>query len=367
MMLTRMNFCSSHAMIHRIAIENYGSIRERQELDLRIAATAPDMERFVRPKGDEGVRLPTVIAFFGPNASGKTTVLRAMANVLEFAASSVNQQPPPILFFQPFRMSSWRSRPTEVLADFDGRWIGERTHVYRYLLRIGHGASLSEARVEHESLWIKDGPRFRFLFKRNGQAIRCAKELGLTPSDERLRAVRQDASLISTMALLNHEVFRSIRESFATTLRYIAGYHAAPDAGAVLSFLKSNGHALDELVLKLSRLDIGLTDVELEETSLGLVATFTHDGLDGKLALSEESNGTRSFIMKFPSVWWSLKTGWPALIDEFDVDLHPTLIPEVLTWFQEPTINRHQAQLFFAAHNVSIMEALEKEEIYLVE
>lgn len=55
------------------------------------------------------------------------------------------------------------------------------------------------------------------------------------------------------------------------------------------------------------------------------------------------------------------------LIDEFDVDLHPMLIPEILRWFQDPAINRYQAQLFFAAHNVSIMDALEKEEIFLVE
>jgi predicted ATPase len=62
-----------------------------------------------------------------------------------------------------------------------------------------------------------------------------------------------------------------------------------------------------------------------------------------------------------------LATGSPALIDEFDVDLHPMLIPEILNWFQDPGISPYQAQLFFAAHNVSIMEALEKEEIYLVE
>ncbi|MDZ3836805.1 MAG: AAA family ATPase [Rhodospirillales bacterium] len=354
-------------MIHRVEIENYGSIRERQVIDLRIPATAPDLERFARPMGDESVRLPTVVAFFGPNASGKSTVLRAMANVLEFAASSVYQQPPPILFFQPFRMTSWRSRPTAVLADFDGSWIGEGMHVYRYQLRIGHGSTPAGSRVEHESLWIKDGLRFRFLFKRDEQTIRCAKELQLTPSDERLKAVRQDASVISTMALLNHNFFRAIQDRFANTLRYIAGYHAAPDPSAVLSFFKSNKDALEDLILKLSRLDIGLKSVELEDTPRGLVAAFTHDGLDGTVGLSEESNGTQSFMMKFPSFWLSLAKGLPALIDEFDIDLHPMLLSEMLTWFQDPAINRHQAQLFFAAHNVSIMEALEKEEIYLIE
>lgn len=354
-------------MIHRVEIENYGSIRERQVIDLRIPATAPDLERFVRPKGDESVRLPTVIAFFGPNASGKTTVLRAIVSAIEFAARSFDERPAPILFFQPFRTIDCRTQPTEVVAEFDGTWIGERTHVYRYQIRVARGAVPGENWVDHESLWIKDGLRFRFLFKRDGQAIRCTKQLQLPPSDVRLKAVRPDASFISTMALLNHPVFQGIRGGFLNTLRHISSYQSEPDIGAVLSFFKLHKDALDDLGVQLSRLDVGLTSVELAETPLGLDAIFSHEGLDEKIRLPEESYGTRRFITKFPSMWWSLSTGWPAFIDDLDVDLHPMLIPEILRWFQDSSVNQKNAQLFFTAHNVSVMEALEKEEIYFVE
>lgn len=354
-------------MIHRVEIENYGSIRERQVIDLRIPATAPDLDRFVRPAGDESVRLPTVVAFFGPNASGKTTVLRALANAIEFAALSFGQRPAPILFFQPFRTTDCRARPTEVVAEFDGTWIGERTHIYRYQIRVARGDVPEGSWVDHESLWIKDGRRFRSLVKRDGQAIRCAKQLQLPPSDVRLKAVRPDASFISTLAELNHPVFQGIREGLANTLRHISGYHSEPDIGAVLSFFKLHKDALDDLGIQLSRLDIGLINVELAETPRGLGAMFSHEGLDEKVMLHEESYGTRRFITKFPSMWWSLSTGWPAFIDDLDVDLHPMLIPEILRWFQDSSINQKKAQLFFTAHNVSVMEALEKEEIYLVE
>ena len=320
-------------MIHRAEIENSGSIRERQVIDLRVAATAPDLDRFVRPKGDEGVRLPTVVAFFGPNASGKTTVLRAIASAIEFAAFSVKLEAgASVPLLQPFRAALWRTRPTQIQVDFDANWIGDRPHVFRYQLSVAHGAAAGEQRVLHEALHVRDGRRFRSLFKRDQQVIRCAQELQLPPSDTRLEAVRPNASVISTLALLNHGFFRSVVDDLARTQRNVRGYHAAPDIKLALSFLDANREALDDLTLQLTRLDIGLTNVDLEQTPYGLAATFSHEGLDQRVALPEESNGTRSFITNFPGLWFSLKTGRPVLVDEFDVDLYPRLIPEILNW-----------------------------------
>lgn len=353
-------------MIHRVEIENYGSIRERQVIDLKIPATAPGLERFVRAKGDESVRLPTVVAFFGPNASGKTTVLRAIASAIEFAALSFNFQPAPISFFQPFRCAEWINRPTRVQIDFDACWIGEHPHVFRYQLSVVRGDD-KEQRVLHESLQVRDGHRFRYLFKRDEQVIRCAKELQLPPLDARLKAVRPDASVVSTLAWLNHPIFRVAFEDLVRTQRYVRGYHTVPSIEHALTFLDANTEALDSLVLHLTRLDIGLADISLEKTANGLVAMFSHEGLDERVSLPEESSGTRSFITYFPALWFSLQKGQPALIDEFDVDLHAMLIPQILRWFQDPDLNNNQAQLFFVGHNVAVMDALEKEEVYLVE
>ena len=91
-------------MIHRVEIENYGSIRERQVIDLRIPATAPDLERFARPMGDESVRLPTVVAFFGPNASGRRRCCAPWRAPSSLRPSASSQQPRArCLFLQPFR------------------------------------------------------------------------------------------------------------------------------------------------------------------------------------------------------------------------------------------------------------------------
>ena len=355
-------------MIHRIEIENYGSIREAQTIDLALPATTPPMDRFVASHGAPNVRLPTVIAFFGPNAAGKTTVLRAVASTIDFALHSFSLAPDAsIPYFQPFRSAYWLNRSTRIVIDFDASWMGGISHVYRYQATVGHGQQRAAERVIAEALSIRNGRRFRAVFRRDERGIRCAPELDLPPSDSRLKAVRANASLISTMAQLNHPMFRSAWEDIALTQRNIRGLQLTPpDINAALRFLYEREEARIDLRTQLSRLDLGLQDIEIESTPHGLLASFSHEGLDRPVLFAEESNGTQRFLAMFPSLWFTLQTGRPALVDEFDVDLHPLLIPELLKWFQDPEINHNKAQLFLAAHNVAIMEHLEKEEIFLV-
>jgi AAA domain, putative AbiEii toxin, Type IV TA system len=356
-------------MIHRIEIENYGSIREAQVIDLTLPATTPTMDRFVASHGAPHIRLPTVVAFFGPNAAGKTTVLRAIASTIDFVVHSFSLAPnASIPYFQPFRSTTWATRPTRIVIDFDAKWIGATGYIYRYQLTIGHGEQRTAERVHSESLLIRDGRRFRALFRRDERGIRCARELDLPASDSRLKAVRDNASLISTMAQLNHPMLRTAWEDIRLTQKNIFGFKLArPDIGDAIRFLHENRDAQHALLTELSRLDLGLRDMAIAISTQGLRASFGHEGLDHAILLEEESNGTQRFLAMFPALWATLQEGRPALLDEFDVDLHPLLIPELLNWFHAPDINQNKAQLFLAAHNVAIMDDLEKEEIFLVD
>ncbi len=349
-------------MIHRIEIENYGSVRDAVVIDLSVPATAPQIERFAPSRGDPNVRLPTVVAFFGPNAAGKTTVLRALASTIDFALHTFQLAPnAPIPHFQPFRSSDWKDRPTRIMIDFDASWIGTAAHIYRYKIAIAHGKRGAGERVLAESLSIRDGRRFRALFKREGQTIHCASELHLPSGDSRLKVVRPNASLISTLASLNHEFFRSVWEYIWLTQRNVIGFEIINlDVKDALIFLHEHNDALHDLRFELSRMDLGLRDVSIESSPYGLYATFTHDGLDDPVTLPEESHGTTRFVSIFPVLWFVLKTGHLAIIDEFDVNLHPMLVPELLGWFQDMAKNPHGAQLFFAAHNVAVMELFGK-------
>ncbi|KAF0096959.1 MAG: abortive infection protein, partial [Hyphomonadaceae bacterium] len=73
------------------------------------------------------------------------------------------------------------------------------------------------------------------------------------------------------------------------------------------------------------------------------------------------------FIDLFPMILSTLGNGGILLLDELDTDLHPLLIPELLYWFYDPVRNPHKAQLLFSAHNASLLDELEKEQVFFTE
>ncbi len=94
-------------MIYKISIENFFSIADYQELVFEVPRNAPDVSCFKSPRSDENVRLPTVIGFFGSNASGKSTIFRAIVSSMQFALRSFEWTNEIGLFFQSYRQNVW--------------------------------------------------------------------------------------------------------------------------------------------------------------------------------------------------------------------------------------------------------------------
>jgi energy-coupling factor transporter ATP-binding protein EcfA2 len=79
-------------MLYKLEIDNFFSIRDPQALDLSIDSKVPDPERrFATVFDGADVRVPKVIALYGANASGKTTVLRALEFIVTMIRDSVTR------------------------------------------------------------------------------------------------------------------------------------------------------------------------------------------------------------------------------------------------------------------------------------
>ena len=73
-------------MLYKLEVENFYSIRDQQVLDLSVDGKVPDPEgRYAPIFEGAAVRVPKVIALYGANASGKTTVLRALEFIITMA------------------------------------------------------------------------------------------------------------------------------------------------------------------------------------------------------------------------------------------------------------------------------------------
>ena len=362
-------------MLHRIALENFFSIADRQEINLKVPGNAPDLPCFRPSRAVAEDRLPAVVGFFGPNASGKSTVLRAVIAAAAFARESFTLPVGgPIPLFQPFMRRDWWGKPTVIVIDFDGQLAADQpAAIFRYELRIAHGqdtpAGYPVAKtVAFESLSYAPKGKFRRIYERQGQKFSFGKEFDISENDPRIQSVRSNASVVSTMAQLNHKLSTHFRDSLTQLQTNIAGLDKAQThPNTWLKFLAENPPYLANLNRELRRLDVGLEEMSIMQGDTGLFATFKHSGLDAPISMNEELAGTRSFISIFPRLHFVLETGSVAVFDEIDTDMHPLLMPEIFRWFSDTTRNPLGAQLFFTAHNPALLDELEKEQIFLTE
>jgi len=364
-------------MIHRIEIENFYSIRERQVLDLRIPKTTPDDRRFPPSSSDPEVRLPTVVAFYGANASGKSTVLRAYTSAIWFAARSFDDlgADAAVTGFAPFQSAAELAKPTRIAVEFDAAWVDDRQRRHRYELEFINNGPGHPRAVGREALRFAPEKKFVRIFERRGREVLPGKVLGLRRDDPRL-SVRDNASVIATLAKFGHPLASRIAgELNATQTNYLHYGRRRVDEKVLFRMLVERPEVLDDLNRQLRRIDVGLDLMEIQQGMDGPVALFRHKGLDGWIPYEIESTGTRTFIEHWPMLRYALQNGQPAFFDELDADLHALLLPEILRWFHDtrpdkhgnPGDNAHRAQLFLTSHNPTLLDDLQKEEVFFTE
>jgi AAA15 family ATPase/GTPase len=63
----------------------------------------------------------------------------------------------------------------------------------------------------------------------------------------------------------------------------------------------------------------------------------------------------------------ALRLGGIAVIDELDQSIHPSILLEIIRWFHDPERNPYNAQLWMSCQAASLLEDLEKEEVFFWE
>ena len=364
-------------MIHTFSASNFRSIREKVVLDLRIPKTAPDLPRFRRSIARPNVRLPSVVVLMGPNGSGKTALLDALVSTARVAGLSVLSEPgnSPITLLTPFFSETSAGEPTTLRVEWEGDWLapGEPPQLFRYeLVAEREPWKHNSERFQHEALSYFPKGRPRRLFERTGPSgrIYVSDEFGVTAGDPRLKAVRPDASVIATLALLNVPVAMRLENWLKTlgALTNIVHYESFQLSAEKVAELVDQVPGLSKWFNeRIQCSDLGISEFDVSESDGEKTVSFRHQGVDMPLNFYLESSGTKSLVRMLPQLRRALTQGVPGVFDEIDGDLHVDIVGEILSWFRSRETNPHNSQLFVTSHNVGLLDDLEKEEVFILE
>ena len=371
-------------MLYRLEIENFFSIRDRQALDLTIDRNVPDPEGRYAPIFDGAeIQAPKVVALYGANASGKTTVLRALEFIVTLMRDSVLCSTPGFSGAERFNDEESANRPISIAVELGGvmnltpdvlqqaRDGGKvESGVYRYELEIEvkDGAF---TQIRHESLRQKPKGfgKWQRVFERNADgSVKDSKSFGLAGYQHLVKTLAGNHTVLSSFAKFQHPAARIFVEIARKALFAARPISQAPDK-EIIDYLKSQPLMIERLNSEISRIDVGVEGMTLRESQTnGPVLMFKHSGLQQEMPWLLESHGTLAFIKMFPFLASALDGGGVAVIDEMDAAIHPLVLPHLLRWFYDKdTRNKFDAQLWLTCHSASLLDDLQKEEIVLCE
>ncbi|MBV9243118.1 MAG: AAA family ATPase [Acidobacteria bacterium] len=377
-------------MIHQLVIKNFYSIRDTVEIDLPVSKLTPnDENRFAPLSSDTDINAPKVVAFFGPNAAGKSTVLRAPAFVSWFIQHSFGRPAGQLaapLPCQRFNDVGSKGDPVEISIRFNAPsnllagGASDSPHCrYEYELMLG-GGDLEPTHVVKERLsyWpfnegqTKRASKRSKLFERHLKDVSASGSFYMQGFEAALANIlRDDVSVISTLVQLRHQPSMSIQKFAIDTEYNILAERFDFKHQDMSMHYYQNRELLEALNRDIQRLDLGIKEVRVDPpkqpNTRNPEARFVHHGLASPLGFTGESHGTRQFFMIFPLIRTVLISGGVAVIDELDTAIHPLLLPEIIRWFYNPERNPKNAQLWLTCQHSSLLGELSKEEVFFCE
>ena len=366
-------------MIYRLEIENFYSILDKQVIDLRIPANVPDIPgRFAPICAGAKERAPKVAVLFGANAAGKSNVLKAIAFVGWFVKDSFSElKPESAIPYSRFNSDAGADRPTGIAIEFSGPKTITRNrqhnepydHLYRYSIQFANSKDRA-SKVQYEALHRKPitAKRMSRVFERfDDGTVKSTADFGLSGYRQVIGTVRSNASLIATLAQFGHEPSSFLRRFAGSVSSNLLMYQPMTTPSTLLQPYADDPDLLELTNYEIQRLDLGIERMEILDTQRGKTARFHHVGLSEPIVLELESQGTLTFLEVFPFIAVVLNSGGVAAVDELDTTIHPMILLEILRWFHDPDRDEHVAQLWTTCQNASLLEELEKEEIFFCE
>lgn len=350
-------------MIHSITAKNFQSLRHEITLDLTTNKKASERNEGYAT-GTDDTRVILIQALIGGNASGKTTMLKALAFVRWLQVDSFRWNPErslPIKGFAGDKISL--KAPTEFIVTFE-----MQEGLYKYTVSVTKSRILSESLDITSLTTVRKTSKRVFLRSWNRQS----KTYDLTDSYFKLKEPYwvsdelRTTSIIAAAAKFGNEkataftrYWRNIKTNIDTVDHYMPYQYRAYRA---LEGYSDNKQLKEDAEADIRKYDLGIA-------SFGKDGSILHKSGDTtfELELEEESSGTQQLLALKACVDHVLQNGGVALIDELNAYLHPLMVEAVIEKFKNPKTNVGKGQFFFSTHDINVFNLLDPYQMSLVE
>ena len=376
-------------MLIQFTVENFLSIRDKVYLSLEPSKDSEHPENLIT-KGDYNA--VTSAAIYGANASGKTSLFKAITIALIMLRNSNNIQVTDRLPVIPFKFDSEsKNKPTS----FEFTFIASDDKKYIY------GFSATAEKIVEEYLYCYNSAKPTLIFD-----LKEAEEPKYNRAYKgKLETAYQmntpNKLFLATATTWNAECTKIPFEWLA---EYIDTFTEVMDlSGVAIEKYRTdeNRQYIDFTKDLLKQADINISSIEADakEAVGGAVLpiqimdqgkmippnegkryeveiTTGHTIVDENgtqkeysLKLQEESLGTQLLFFYGPLLKDAFEKGKTLILDEIDKSMHPSLVKFIMNLFRDPDINKAGAQLIVTTHETGILtlDMFRRDQIYFTE
>ncbi len=262
-------------MIHSFSCKNLYSFGDLATVNFVVNDNTPENNGYL--KDGSGTRLSKIEAIIGPNASGKTNLIKVLPLLKWLIVDSFNSKPEAAIPVKPFALGKKKDELTELSVVFE---VNSKIYTYSF--------SLNRKKIISEDLKLKNKTKNRVTSKtifsrswddKNGRYVFSSKTFKLPGGFEGV--LRNNASVISTANRLNHKESQEISHFWQNVEANIMSVEMPTDqVGAdamasmvsqflIFDFYSKNAAIKEEAEKILSRFDLGLAGFEIKKEDKG--------------------------------------------------------------------------------------------------
>ena len=362
-------------MLLKFSVANFYSIKDKITVDFEAENISTEGSRRLGNNifEFEKRRVLKSIGIFGPNASGKSSIFKAILFCSKLVINSHLNNEGDQFNFMPFKFDGYDEKPSEFYIHFVHEGVE-----YEYSF------SLNQREIISENLYHYPGKRRAKIFTRNEQVGKPKSEIfsfgegALVKPLDVAQSTGRNTLFISRASQMDRDLAKKIYRFFLNA--FFVGLPQIPSTYAVDLFKKNK-----ELLLQALRMaDSDIVDIEVRQEKIvapvlppnlpfGLPAFqeqvmtrfLTTHRRNPKVKFdlfAEESTGTKQIFSLLLVLLDICRNEKVLIVDEFDISLHTELADFILNLVHAS----QRTQFLFTSHNTNLIDVkkLRRDQIF---